>query len=250
MNPPAKGLSTPQLAKVCGVSTRAVRNWLTEDTPIPSTRRGRRHVFAPAAVALWLKDRGKNEPLRRMAAFLDELETPQEDTRSREDAAADAFAEEADKPLVKTPRNPAQADAVGSLDEYTLHAVKSATARQYAQGMRDIQTATAIQLPGIQKILIALADLLRKLEIDCISVAREMGHVMLVSDVAQVIGEVLAQTKHELLHSRDSMVADLGTLQGEDQIRDYLDHRHMDLLRHLQTAFQKIAARTEKPVTK
>ena len=100
-----KGLSGSALAQVCGVTERTVRNWLVGSPPVPCTKRGKRNVFDPAAVASWLLTQEKREALARLQGYIASVD-PGAPKPPSVDAKAKKFAKKLDKKRPPPPPPP------------------------------------------------------------------------------------------------------------------------------------------------
>jgi len=246
-----QGLGAPALAKICGVSPRTVRNWLTADPPVPSIKRGNRHTFDPVAVKSWLTAHEKREALTRICAYLASLEpVGAKPEKSEEDTRAEAYAQQLQRKAAQAAREAARQAAREAQDEATrkvqgttwnIFKVRDTTAKLYAQAVGMYIKAPPAEKLAHQRNVNAAADTLRKLELDCIAVAREMGAVMLVADAARIIGEASARVKHDLLAIPEAVSADLAGLDSEAAVAALLADRITDVLRHLADAIPKLA---------
>lgn len=243
-----KGLTSARLAKVCGVSARTVRNWLVEKPPLPSALRGNRRVFDPPKVAQWLHSMGKTRQLERMNAYVASLEKPEPKPVSAEDAKAEEFAKKTAKAKRQTAADKQAIQKAVAAEKareqvYDIFDMKRETMRQYAEAMSALVASGPLDKLVHQKNVISIADVARKLELDCLEVAEKMGMVMQVSDVVSAIGEATAKIRQGLLVLRDSAPPDLAAMDDEGQIREYLDGKVHDLLNHLSEALRKMSSR-------
>lgn len=255
-------LTAAEVARICGVSERTLRIWVSAQHPRPFRRvhRGSRFFFPPQAFATWLAENEKHEELSRLNGYMASLEqdtrsppraaveqsiTGYERQRRRQLADASRQAMAADLgaaapapvsapspsppgPAPATPTAPAAAPA-----SWDIFAVRDNTARMYTQAVRMFVGAPHGEKIAHQKNANACADLLRKLELDCIEVAKQMRIVILVSDAERLVGRICARVKHDLMNLPHASAADLAAMTDPAQITAYLDERVTDALRHL-----------------
>jgi DNA-binding transcriptional MerR regulator len=240
-----KGLGSTALARICGVSARTVRNWLAHDPPVPSVRRGRRHTFDPVQVRSWLTAHDKREPLSRISAYLASLEPDSRPDKSAEDARAEAYARQLKRKnaaaarAAKQEAHEIEADRA-SRTTWNIFKVRDTTAKLYAEAVRMYIKAPTAEKLAHQRNVNTAADTLRKLELDCISVAREMGAVITVADAARVIGAISATVKRRMLALPESVAADLAALDTEAEVSAFLADRITEALRELADAIPKL----------
>lgn len=260
-------LTAAEVARICGVAERTVRLWVSPQHPRPfrRIRRGGRYFFDPAAFASWLGETEKHQELARLNGFLASLQAERpadarapvllairaherQQRRQMADAARQAMASElgaADAPpqsdeappappaADSRPAPPAAPSPAPQPASWDIFSVRDNTARMYTQAVRMFVGAPAGEKIAYQKNATAVADMLRKLELDCIEVAKQMRLVILVSDAERLVGRICARVKHDLMNLPHASAADLAAMTDPAAVTRYLDERVTDALRHL-----------------
>lgn len=256
--PRSQWLMAKEIARICGVSERTLRLWVGPGHPRPFKRhrRGSRYYFDPGEFAAWLAENEKHDELARLNGYLaslrDEQPPPPRDDVKR---SIDGFERGQRRKLAKANRE-AQAALLGvataasgsgqpksGMDpaqpgSWDIFSVRDNTAQMYTQAVRMFVGAPRGEKIAHAKNANAVADLLRKLELDCIEVAKQMRLVILVSDAEKLIGRICARVKHDLMNLPHACAADLADMSDAGQITAYLESRVTDALRHLSDALK------------
>lgn len=267
--PHRKLLSALEVVRICGMSDRSLRLWTgpKDRDPFRRTKRGGRWYYDPDAFLVWLESRGKVREHARFAAFLDGVEPSAERNRGKHDLTTERVAafdsrrrasiETATREAVAAGMGPVSrgeeivlgatrdaardsnvadtsaADNGGPVQVWDIFGVRDQTARMYTTAVQMFVTAPAGEQIALQKNALAVADLLRKLELDAIEVAKQMRLVILVADAERLIGRICARVKHDLMNLPHSLAADLAEMANPTDIAKLLDARVTDALRHL-----------------
>lgn len=252
----APALAAKEICRICGVTQRTLRRWVSTGSPrqVPRVRRGGRYYYDPDEFAGWLRAAEKHEEFARLNGYLastrgepakepraEVAETIEqyEETQRRERKRADEkeLARElgvSGKRKAAAPTLPTNGDLPAQTDsDWDIFAIRDTTARMYTEAVKMFTTALPGEKIAHQKNANAAADLMRKLELDCIAVAKEMRLVMLMADLEKLFGAMCSRVKHDLMNLPHAVADDLAALNSADEIAQCLEERITDALRHL-----------------
>jgi len=253
MSSPKRWHTAAELARICGVSERTVRNWVSQQnkTPCPRRKRGHRYYFELPHVRDWLAKHDKPEERARLQGYITSLNQPKQKSSPRADIeeSIDRFEQARDDAETAAARRrdigelmPAAVSQQSgqSSENCDIFIVRDTTARLYMEAVAMCITAAEHDKMAAQKNANAAADILRKLETDCITIAEKLKLVMLVSDVKALIGNLLSKVRFDLRSLPHALAADLAAASDQNDIRQMLTVRIDDALRHLAHALTQL----------
>ena len=239
----SKRLTADQVARICAVSLRTVKNWVATSHPRPFPRRKGPKGWLWDAVKLieWLRIEGKDAEADRMVGFLGGIperklapEASGNDKAVGEFAGREAAAARRLKRTGTAALDPADAAGDQPMDIFTTRDV---IARMLVQAVARYTEASATQVQSESKTVRDTADILRNLEIDGIDVDAKLKRLIPIDLVERIVGRILAEARTNLQTLRYSLVEDLAAMTDAVAIADYLDNRFTAALRCLEASY-------------
>ena len=217
----ARYLTIEQAAAAAGVSTREAARWVAKATAnrFRRTKRQGRYWFRADIFIAWLQERDWPERAAQVEAWCvanagGELPAPPP------------------KPRRATRRLPAMPP--GDMD---IFRTRDLIAGMLVDNVAAYRTATAAEIAASSKAVRELADLQRKLEIDCLEVDAKLHRVIPMAAVEKIVGRMLSEARTNLQTLRYAMVDDLAAMTDRDAIAKYLDDRFAASLRSLEESY-------------
>jgi hypothetical protein len=234
-NDPRK-LVSGQVAAICGVTDRTVRNWCSKKQhkqPFKRIPNGHRYLWDAAKLLEWLTNEGKHQEALRVKGYIDSLE--------RSDPVAEAvqtFAEAAaaDPPPPRSPSAPSPHVSDNPEDMDIFQALGGA-----ARLVQDTTTAYADAGPR-DKLLIAksLKELLEtylKVDREAFDRDQHLRPKIELPDACKVLGQALSTARTNLMSLCWSISQELAVMDDAAAISDYLQRQFTSALRTLEQRF-------------
>jgi len=224
-------LTAKQVAQICGVSERTPPRWCSRRAtarPFLRQKRGRHYIWPAERLFDWLVAAGKDSEASRLRGYLDGL-------GERETVA----------PAPELPPLDLSADLAGG--EMDIFLARDLIARMLVQGVQRLQSAGGYDVHTISRNVREMAETLRKLEIDALTVDEKLKRVVPVAFVRKLVGRILANARTNLLSLRYSMSQELAVLNTADEVEALLEARFTAALRELEQDFLTSAIEDYEP---
>lgn len=242
--PKSKRLTADQVARICAVSLRTVKNWVSSSHPSPFPRRKgpKGWLWDAASLVEWLRASGKDAEADRMVGYLGGIpeKKPAADPVgnaksvnefSRREAAAARRLQQTGTAAIDP------ADALGPAADMDIFATRNVIARMLVQAVARYTEASATQVQSESKTVRDTADTLRKLELDGIEVDARLKRLIPMELVEKIVGRILAEARTNLQTLRHSMVQDLAAITDTEEVSAYLDKQFTAALRCLEASY-------------
>lgn len=213
-------LTTRQVADAVSLSTRQVEKWPAKATPnrFRRTKRQGRFWWRADALIEWLTERGYTERAASLEAW----------------CVANAGAE---VPRQKPARRKTARKATVPTGGMDIFATRDVIAGMLVDTIDAYRGATSLEIASSGKAVRDTADILRKIELDCIEIDLKLKRLMPVNLVEQIVGRILSEARTNLQTLRYSMVEDLAAMSDTAAIGAYLEDRFTAALRCLEATY-------------
>lgn len=217
----ARYLTLAQVAEATGVGTREVAKWVSRRNPnrFRRTKRQGRYWWRADALIEWLTGRGWQDKADAVAQWCV--------------ASAGTEVSRRRKPPARQSRRTAVAPP-GGMD---IFATRDVIAGMLVDTVAGYRGATALEIASSGKAVRDTADILRKIELDCLDVDQRLRRVIPLDYVERIVGRILAEARTNLQTLRYGMVEDLAAMTDTAAISAYLDDRFAASLRALEASY-------------
>lgn len=213
-------LTLRQVSEAVGLSSRQVEKWPAKATPnrFRRTKRQGRYWWRADALIAWLSERGLDDKAARLEAW----------------CVANAGT---DVPRQKPARRRAPRKTAAPAGSMDIFATRDVIAGMLVDTVAGYRGATALEIASSGKAVRDTADILRKIELDCLDVDQRLRRVIPVDMVEQIVGRILSEARTNLQTLRYSLVEDLAAMTDTAEISAYLDDRFTAALRALEASY-------------
>jgi len=278
---PEGWLTQPQVARITNACGRTVKGWVSpsHDSPFEGRMKiGKAMYWDPVALLEWLATHGRGEAVARLGGYVGSMKGPLApsansatekvvqsfERKARKDAKSAAAAGDASGPVevaasaALSPAVPGHAEAVG--DGVGIGGGGSAASGGPAGRSMDIFTALEVTaklyVKATQRLLASAnspnyfaearnvretGEAMRRLQMDCLQVDRELGKVIPFAMAERFVGQMLARVRTDFQGFAFSLADALAGMEDAAEIRDFLKREIENGLRHLTRSFGEYA---------
>jgi len=214
-------LTIDQAAEACGVGSREAAKWVSRKNPdrFKRTRRNGKAWWRADKLIEWLSAKGWDDKASAVAAWC--VANAGEPVPAR-------------KPRPRRRSVVARAVPEGGMD---IFATRDVIAGMLVDTVAGYRGATSLEIAASGKAVRDTADVLRKLEMDCLDVDERLRRVIPIEFVEKIVGRILSEARTNLQTLRHTMAVDLAAMSDVDEIGAFLDDRFTAALRALESSY-------------
>ncbi|NOY81938.1 MAG: helix-turn-helix domain-containing protein [Kiritimatiellaeota bacterium] len=233
-------LTAAEVAKICGVSERTVKNWAGKKTPnrFKRVKRGTRYFWPAAKLVTWLTECGKQDAAARVAGFVAAIPTPKKEKPGPIEKYV-ASQEQQSPPSPSAPEN--VATEAGLLDPpggdgFDIFRARDVCARMLVQAVERFRVANGPMAQIESKNVREYIEQLRKLELACVELDERLERVIPVSQARRILGQACAKIRTDMQGIKYRVADDLAAASEPTAVVEILGPAIDDALRHLARA--------------